>query len=335
MKLPYLIAVFTLLVSVSLYALVYGGYQTLDCSIGESHITAGSVDQLERYDDQNNDFELKSYRILSPNLGECVQYTDSSSEDVDVVEGGPNFTPGMDPGKTKAVVFIPQPFPVAFLVQDFDAEKNQELLDDWQSKTNIAPIVNWVGIETGIKWTAITPYEWEITREPLLGAFGRVNWLKNPPKIEMWIENIYREAKANNLPFEHVVMQIQMEEHIHALQADTEENDGDKLKRPTPADIFAMEVEAKTFIQEIIWPYVYGMQPPYLMRPVEKPADYDDNREEYNKLRSDLITYGLNGIQRLRYNYLEGYFANPDKVPKVISDPNPNYQGESNTGEED
>ena len=113
-----------------------------------------------------------------------------------------------------------------------------------------------MGTETDTVWTHITPYDWEITHEPGDGAYATLSD-ERPYKIKIFIENIYRMAKANNLPFEHAVMQAQMEEHIHAIQLDAEENDGDKLRKLTVADEFAVEVEAKTLIQEIIWPYVY------------------------------------------------------------------------------
>ena len=69
------------------------------------------------------------------------------------------------------------------------------------------------------------------------------------------------------------------------------------------------------------------------MRPVEKPADYDANREEYNDLWVELKRYGLDIIRQYRFEQLETYFE--DDVLKVISRPNPNYEGESNTGDEE
>ena len=326
MKIPHWIAVLTLLASVSLYAEVYVGYQTSDCSKEKDFVIAGSVQELKKYDNQNDDWTLRSYKRVDP-PEDCVEYTGSVKS--------PFVTPGSLPDNTEAaVVFIPAPFPVEILSSDFDAEKNQELLDSWQPETaKREPIATWVGPETDTMWTHITPYEWEITSEPSGGTYGSLIFFEKPYKIKIYIETIYRDAKANNLPFEHVVMQVQMEEHIHAIQLDAEENDADKLRKLTRADEFAMDFEAKTLIQEVIWPYIYGMQPPYLMRPVEKPADYDANREEYNELWVKDKLYGLNWFDNKRFLELDEYFT--DDVPKVNSYPNPNYEGESNTGDEE
>ena len=75
------------------------------------------------------------------------------------------------------------------------------------------------------------------------------------------------------------------------------------------------------------------MQPPYLMRQVEKPDDYDQKRDEYNDLWVKEKRQGLNILEQYRLYALEKYFKND--VPKVTSYPNPHYEGESNTGDEE
>lgn len=323
------IAVLTILTSVSIYAEVevYRGYQTEgDKKCTEEFVIAGSIKELEKHDKQNDDWTLRSYKRVVP-PGECEEYTGTPS---------PIFvSPASLPDNTAApVVFIPTPFPVRMLSSDFDAKKNQELLNSWQPRTTeIPPIAAWVGPETDTMWTHITPYLWEITREPGDGSYAKLIFDEKPYKIKIYIENIYRDAQANNLPLEHLIIQAQMEEHIHAIQLDAEENDGDKLRKLTLADEFAVEMEAKLLIEEIIWPYLYGMQPPYLMRRVEKPADYDDKRKEYNDLWVKEKGQGLNILEQYRLYALEKYFKND--VPKVTSYPNPHYEGESNTGDEE
>ncbi|MCY3628286.1 MAG: hypothetical protein OXG88_11715 [Gammaproteobacteria bacterium] len=326
------IAVLIILTSASIYAEVYRGYQTEgDKKCTGEFVIAGSIKELEKYDNQNDDWTLRSYKRVVP-PGVCEEYTGT----ITIEEGDTIITPSLldDPSAAPAVVFIPTPFPVPMLSSDFDAKKNQKLLDSWQPRTSeIPPIAAWIGTETDTMWTHITPYEWEITREPGDGSYAKLISDEKPYKIKIYIENIYRAAQANNLPPEHLIIQAQMEEHIHAIQLDAEENDGDKLRKLTLADEFAVEMEAKLLIQEIIWPYLYGMQPPYLMRLVEKPDDYDQKRDEYNDLWVKEKQQGLNILEQYRLYALEKYFKND--VPKVTSYPNPRYEGESNTGDEE
>ena len=75
-----------------------------------------------------------------------------------------------------------------------------ELVQDSCSELSCAPcsqslIANWVGTETDTVWTHITPYDWEITREPGDGAYAKLIMTRNPTNLK-YLLNIYRHAQA-------------------------------------------------------------------------------------------------------------------------------------------
>ena len=334
MKILHWIAVLTLLASVSLYAEVYVGYQTSNCSKEKEFVIAGSVEELEKYDNQNDDWVLRSYRRVSP-PEDCVEYT--GSEDVKK-----NFvTPRSLPANTEApVVFIPHPFPVPIIWNDFDAEKNQELLDSWLPETaHREPIANWVGTESDATWSTHTPAEaeWSAPAVPKFGepltVLGRVDFSTSPWKIEIYAERIYRRAQANGIPEEHLLKNTQMEEYIYVLQGKAAQKMGRNVG--TVADKFAWEVEAKLLRQEIIWPYLYGTLPPMLLdsSTAVKDPDYDENREKFHELDKKLSKHGkLIGSDAEEYLELLGYF-NTINANLVASRINPNYEGEEEESE--
>ena len=325
------IAVLTILASVSLYAEVevYRGYQTEgDEKCTGEFVIAGSVKALKKYDNQNDDWTLRSYiRVLPP--GECKEYTGST----------PIFvTPGSLPGNTEApVVFMPNPFPIPILSSAFDAEKNQELLDSWLPETEKrAPIANWVGDYSDATWATSVSVEWKVGTIADHENTAHIDFEPNPWEISVFPERIYRIAKANGLPPEHLVIYAQMEELIHAKQgkarAEVYGKSEDVFEGFDLADFHAMEVEAKLFIQELIWPLLYGMLPPVLLEPLENnPAfeDYWEHREEYLKL-FEKDQEEITEPDELRFEVLKTYFRN---LPTVKSRINPDYEGKEGDDE--
>ena len=323
------IAVLIILTSVSLYAEVevevYNGYQTSNCSEEKEFVIAGSVEELKKYHYQNDDWTLRSYKRVAP-PGECKEYT--GSEDVQDTF----VTPAALPDNTEApVVFIPAPFPVPILWDNFDAEKNQELLDSWLPETEKrAPIATWVGVYSGATWSTSVSVEWKVGTSADHEHAAHIDFEPNPWEISVFPERIYRKAKANGIPPEHLVIQAQMEEHIHALQgkarAEVYGKSEDEFEGFSIADSHAMEVEAKSSIQTIIWPFLYGMLPPLVLEPLENnPAfeDYWENRKEYFELLEKEVEE-VTKADRNRFKELQEYFIN---LPPVKSRINLDYEG--------
>ena len=283
MKISHWVAVLTLLASVSLYAEVevYRGYQTEgDEKCTGDFVIAGSVKELRKYDKQNDDWTLRSYiRVVPPD--ECKEYTGSNPVFV---------TPGSLPGKTEAPkVYIPVVFPI--LDGDLiSTERVKELLEYWRSKTeDIPPIVNWVGKETGARSSPTTEPEWKISVFPPDSVRrGDLNIKYDPWRITLYVNNITIHATSNDIPPQDLAMNVQMEEYIHAAQVEALINlygiTKEEFRFFSEPDKYIMEIEAKTHIQDTMWPLLFGILPPTLMHAPPKPDGFDEKLPEFREL---------------------------------------------------
>lgn len=348
MKILHWIAVLTILASISLYAEVevYRGYQTEgDKKCTGDFVIAGSVKELRKYDNQNDDWTLRSYiRVLPP--GECKENTGSNPVFV---------TPGSLPGETEDVALVFFPAFMPRLAGDFDAEANQKLLAVWQEKTdNIPHIAGWVGETTLTTWSSTTPAEWN-TEEfpPTVDMLGQLLADSDPLRINIYGDNISREAGAEEISFNDLVIAVQMEEHIHALQITTLkeklENDLEQLPDDFElpgtltfqeylqlvglADLFIMEVEAKTFIYKKGFPYVFGRQAPTKLSPkVTIPDDYYEKRLKFHELAKKLYIGTITEPEGEVFLKSLEYF---ESLLPVFSVNNPDYSKQAEREDED
>lgn len=82
-------------------------------------------------------------------------------------------------------------------------------------------------------------------------------------------------------------MNVQMKEYIHAAQVDAKINLYGITKEEfwffSEPDKYIMEIEAKTHIQDTMWPLMFGILPPTLMNAPPKPDGIDEQLPEFRE----------------------------------------------------
>ncbi|MCY3626922.1 MAG: hypothetical protein OXG88_04705 [Gammaproteobacteria bacterium] len=304
MKTHKIIVVLLILLTVSAYATgnPVRGYETTDCT-GE-YLEVSNFEELwdvHKKADENGNirWEFKSYNYVA-RLSSCYDFTKEAA----VVETRPknsgrtvvgSSTGGGAGGGSSGEPISLLAIKNALELANFDEDKNEELFECWHEKAaDLDAVKEWVGKWTDTKWT--TEYDadihWkiasypdpnnperrgltELTGDPESGEVGiKITLYKN--KINQW-------ATHFNIPFNHFVKHIQIEEYIHALQTLTEAKDRDLIYGPTKADKFAYELEAKLFRSKF-WSAILGNAAPFHPPANETPKQYDKDRERYNEL---------------------------------------------------
>lgn len=337
MKIYRLIVVLLVLLVATTHAYgVVRGYENERCK-GEFAIAA-DVATLLYWDGKKINgkvWHFKSY-IKLPNTDTCHPLTGQSISDKTIAPSAPAGIPNP--------IFIPAFIPR--IAGDFDADANQTLLDVWQEKTDDIPyITGWVGETTRTTWSSITPAEWDTEAfPPTVTMHAEVLADRDPLRINIYVDNIRRDAAAEDISFNDLVIDVQMEEHIHALQITTlKENIKNELEQlpddfelPNDfnfqellqtlliADELIMEVEAKTFIHEIIYPYVFGRPSPTKIDPkFTIPDDYYEKRLKFHQLAKKLHYGTIKQPEAIKYKELIEYFSS---LPQVGSVKNPDYE---------
>lgn len=86
-----------------------------------------------------------------------------------------------------------------------------------------------------------------------------------------------------------------------------------------------MEIEAKEFRQNVLFPYVFGRPAPLILDPeVTIPDDHHEKLEEYRELAIKVASEKASLLEKVRYRYLKrNYF---DKLNRPASVRNPDYK---------
>ncbi|MYF54130.1 MAG: hypothetical protein F4166_10050 [Gammaproteobacteria bacterium] len=328
MKVYWLIIPLLLFVGVSMYADIYRGYRTIDCT-GEYLIADSLIDLYKQDGQEGPDGEVWNFEsyIELPFIEDCRRFSGTVSIIVKILLANDDTPP---------VVFLPAPFPFTVPWADFDEEKNQELLDSWLPKAKKRR-ADWEGIYSGATLSTEVTVEWKLNKdiqdETERNTLAQIDFEKDPWEIEIFLRNIYVIANAHQIPPQHLIIYAQMEELIHAKQAKKlAERDGmstDEFEGFDLADFHAMEVEAKITIEEEVWPILYGILPPLLLEPLENnPAfeDYWENREEYYELVEKERNGEIEEPDVERFEALKEYFRN---LPLVGSRINQKYEGKA------
>lgn len=228
----------------------------------------------------------------------------------------------------------PSPINIIFGSVLTEAEHNV-LLRFWKGLVeNETVIQNWVGM-FGTTWSNNTEAEWNITDRPEGSTALAIIWPnRDPVTIDIYGSEIISAANENNIPPDDLLMQVQLEEHIHSIQ-NKQLNDNENRKWNL-SDSYAFELEAKLFIETRFWPTIFGKAPPLTMTRVdEHPADFDANRKRFNELhpRKD----SLNTDEQEKYDDLIEYFTDlKEKIRKnLVYNTNYNKKDKGGESEED
>lgn len=140
----------------------------------------------------------------------------------------------------------------------------------------------------------------------------------DPLKINIYAHNIRFVANSEDIDFEDLVISTQMEEHIHALQIKAIETDlknelaekeiqldeekiQEVLADLNTAEELIMEVGAKEFRQNVLFPYVTGRPAPVILDPeFTIPDDYHENRETVRELAIKYVSESASLIEKLQ-----------------------------------
>jgi len=348
MKISRIIVALLVLLGVSVHTHgIVNGYETPDCS--GDFVIADSLATLIYWDGKEYNgkvWNFESYQKLidieddiedDENIGDCIRFSSSP----------PNTSP-VDQATVYKPIFLPAFIPR--LEGDFDAESNQKLLDLWKQKTINNPYINGQALpHTNTIFSSETPAEWDTTQgvyDITIGGesfhvLGKVT-IGDPIKINIYAHNIRISANSEDIDFEDLVISTQMEEHIHALQVKALETDlqnelAEKeiqlneekfyklLKDVYKVSKVAIEVEAKEFRQNALFPYVTGRPAPMILDPeVTIPDDHHEKLEEYRELAIKVASETASLLEKVRYRYLKrNYF---DKLNRPASVRNPDYK---------
>ncbi len=294
MKTHKIIVVLLILLGVSAYANdnEVEGFTEDDCD-GDSHVATSYSELKDMHESNDNEWEFKSYWYTS-NKNECLEYEEDMEEIVVIGQrlpgsssgsgggGGGNSTGGVSTPPSQGSHGVGGPPDPA---EEFTEEMHEQLKDCWLDKAaESADVRGWVGKQTDATWRDDTTETWTSeTPAEDLETMGNLDYTIDPMAVYIFPKNISRYATENNIPFDHLVMYVQMEEFIHVLQVTAERNDDDEHDNPTKADKLAYEIEAKS-ARNKFWLAIFGIEAPFHPPADSIPEQYDEDRERYNEL---------------------------------------------------
>lgn len=277
------------------------GFNESDCS-GLNSVWAPNLEALERRNKRNG-WDFKGFTYENDERQTCHEYTQSRTSPTPI----PNF-PDNSGGSIVNIPPVNVPFPLKVIHGNVLTESaHAYLLSFWKGLVeNETVIQDWVGM-FDTTWSNKTEAKWNIKDHPPKGktALGWFDPKKKPPEIDIFGSRIIEKANEVGIPPEHLVIQVQLEEHIHSIQ-NKQLNDREDRKWNV-SDTYAFELEAKKLIQEIIWPQIFGKAPPLLFNFLNHPdADYEANRKKFNELHPRRNSLDKN--EQKIYDKLKDYF---------------------------
>ncbi|MDE0645064.1 MAG: hypothetical protein OXH84_02340 [Gammaproteobacteria bacterium] len=359
MKISRIIVALLVLLGVSVHTHgIVNGYETPDCS--GDFVIADSLATLIYWDGKEFNgkvWNFESYQKLTDiedgedeeNIGDCIRFSSS-----------PLYASLIQQAKVYKPVFLP-----AFILRlegDFDAEKNQKLLDLWKQKTMHNPYINGQALpHTNTIFSSETPAEWDTTQpgyfytenNKTYRVYGEVI-VDDPLKINIYAHNIRIKANSEDIDFEDFVISTQMEEHIHALQIKALETDlrNELAGKPKEyqlneeefqvlfkivikAEKLIMDKEAKEFRQNVLFPYVFGRPAPMILDPeFTIPNDYEENRKKFRELAIKNISENADISEMIEYTKLLVDWIVELETPTSVVNPDYRKQQEREDSEE-
>ena len=207
-----------------------------------------------------------------------------------------------------------------------DELKHKVLLSYWKTKLkDIDEIQNSTGFIYGTQWSNETPHDWNITTSTEAGndnALGSLRIYLDPVVIELYTDKLENWASNNDVLLADLVMQIQIEEHIHSLQLQRlhdEENRDYNI-----SDYYGFEAEAKVW-GALIAAYIFeDGEPPLVFETIEVPANIEELRKKFNELhpRKD----SLDKKEKEKYDELKEFFEDLSTKVNRPKGRNPNYK---------
>ncbi|MYF52493.1 MAG: hypothetical protein F4039_09455 [Gammaproteobacteria bacterium] len=298
------------------------GFNTGNCQ-GVS-LWAPSLEKLEKSNKQDG-WDFKSYNY-ERNTAICYAYTEATKPKP---APDPDFPDNSGGSVVNPSLFDPIVLGVSIVIgTTFDEIKHKVLLSYWKSKIeDIDAVQNLTGHIDGTQWSNETPHDWNITTtteaERDTTALGSLRWELDPVVIDLYSDNLEDWASDNDVLLADLVMQVQIEEHMHSLQLQRLHDEEDRDYNIS--DHYAFETEAKVWLLSIASYIFKDGEPPLLMKNVEHPADFDDNRKRFNELHPNADS--LEGKELQKYQELKKFFTDlSEKYGKYRKGRNPNYK---------
>lgn len=188
------------------------GFNTNNCT--EASTWAPTLKQLEKINGQNG-WDFKSYNY-EKDTTTCYAYAEVKKPKPD-----PDF-PNNSGGSVVDVSVLGNPIPIVIGVT-FNEHKHKVLLSYWKNKiADIDAVQNLTGHIDGTQWSNETPHDWNITtttaEDRNTTALGTLRVYSDPVVIDLYKDNLEDWASENDVLLADLVIQAQIEEHMHSLQ---------------------------------------------------------------------------------------------------------------------
>ena len=269
------------------------GFNTNNCT--EESTWAPTLKQLDKQNKQNG-WDFKSYNY-EQDTTTCYDYKEAKKPQP---APDPDFPDNSGGSVVNPSLFDPIVLGVSIVIgTTLDELKHKVLLSYWKTKLkDIDEIQNSTGFIYGTQWSNETPHDWNITTSTEAGkdnALGSLRIYLDPVVIELYTDKLENWASNNDVLLADLVMQIQIEEHIHSLQLQRlhdEENRDYNI-----SDYYGFEAEAKVW-GALIAAYIFeDGEPPLVFETIEVPANIEELRKQLtNSIQTQTVSKAMKKI---------------------------------------